>query len=54
VRCWLPRWRRHADPHAGELRADGSWRGRMLGPMRNVLADCDTANLPDSLCVQLF
>ena len=38
--------------HVAELRADGSWRGAMLDATRSVLADCDTANLPDSLCVQ--
>jgi hypothetical protein len=36
--------------HVATLRADGSWRGRLLNATRQVLADCDTANLPDSLC----
>jgi hypothetical protein len=34
-----------------ELRADGSWRGALRGTNSAVLADCDTANLPASLCL---
>jgi hypothetical protein len=36
--------------HVPTLRPDGSWHGRILNPSRQVLADCDTANLPASLC----
>jgi len=33
-----------------ELHADGSWRGSLLDASKTILADCDTANLPGSIC----
>jgi Calcineurin-like phosphoesterase len=37
--------------NVAQLHADGSWRGALVGANATVLADCDTARLPDSLCV---